>query len=652
MCSTCIEHRFNREYLKIEAWNENVIRVRATKNNTLLPFDWVLQPKNEEIEVKITESEEKKVLVNGKLTCEFLANNRIIFKDTKSDRILLEEVEKPRAYRDVGRILYPVDTSSYHGETRFKSDDDEKIFGVGQHQHNRLNQKGCIIDLQQFNSEVTVPVIYSSRGYGFFWNNPAIGRVEFGMNKTRWVANVTDQIDYFVVGGDSPAEIMKGYSTITGMPSKMPEWATGFWQCKLRYKNRDELMEVANKHVKEYGLPMSVIVIDFFHWDQMGNWDFDPACWPDPEGMIKELDEMGIKLMVSIWVNVNPNSRNFQEMQEKGYLIRTDRGLDAFFIFTDTYEKDNCTLYTYDSTNPEARQFHWDVVKKNYCERGVTLYWLDVCEPMLMSDCDNNNIRLYLGSGSKVSSLYPYYHGKAYYDNMLIAGDQRVLNLSRSAWAGNQSIGTCVWSGDIDSTFLSLRKQIKAGLNMSMSGIPWWTTDIGGFYGGKIKDPEFRELVVRWFQFSLFCPIFRLHGFRDSWDFKVGGDNEVWSFGDEAFKIIKDLLAIREQLRPYIMEQMELSSETGTPPMRPLFFDFTDDERCFEVEDQFLFGPDILFAPIAEYKQRERSVYLPKGATWYCANTGKEYQGGQEIQVYVPLNKMAVFTKNRKKFWR
>jgi alpha-D-xyloside xylohydrolase len=229
---------------------------------------------------------------------------------------------------------------------------------------------------------------------------------------------------------------------------------------------------------------------------------------------------------------------------------------------------------------------------------------------------------------------------------MRAAGETEILTLSRSAWAGSQRFASVVWSGDIASTFESLQAQVRAGLNMSMSGIPWWTTDIGGFHDGDIRSESFRELIVRWFQYGVFCPICRLHGYRLPASEPMpnsGADNEVWSFGDEVYEILRSLLFLRERLRPYLHEQMKVASERGLPPMRPLFVDFQDDPVCETVEDQFMFGPEVLVAPVLYQGQRERKVYLPVGADWTDAWSSKQYPGGQWIEVPAPLQTIPIF---------
>ena len=418
---------------------------------------------------------------------------------------------------------------------------------------------------------------------------------------------------------------------------------SGFWQCKLRYRTQDELLGVAREH-KRRGLPLSVIVIDFFHWSKMGEWDFDPACWPDPQAMTSELREMGVQTMVSIWPMVNVRSSRFREMSERGYLVRAERGLPVFMQFTDTNDSETF-LHLVDFTNQDAGRYVWEVVKKNYFDRGVGLFWLDTCEPE-MKPYDVANLRYRIGNGAKYSALYPMLEEKAFYEGLKSAGVDLPINLCRSAWAGSQKYGVCAWSGDVCSTFEVMQGQIKNGLNMAMAGIPWWTTDIGGFFGGRTGDPEFRELVVRWFQWSVFCPVLRLHGFRDSWDVKTGGDNEVWSFGEQAYEIIKHQLFIREQLRPYILEQMRIAHERGTPVMRPLFFDFPEDAACYSIEDEYLFGPQILVAPVVRYTERTRRVYLPKGAQWMSSWDQAVSPGGTTITVECPLERIPVFLRD------
>lgn len=291
----------------------------------------------------------------------------------------------------------------------------------------------------------------------------------------------------------------------------------------------------------------------------------------------------------------------------------------------------------------------WDQVRDGYYRHGIKSFWLDACEPE-MYPTDPENLRYYQGNGLAVTNIYPLKHSQCFYDGLRAEGEEEIVNLSRSAWAGSQRYGTAVWSGDIASTFEALQDQVRAGLNIGLSGIPWWTTDIGGFHGGDPQSPYFRELIVRWFQFGTFCPLFRLHGFRMPADTErywiSGGPNEVWSFGDEAYAIIKEYLILRERLKPYIMRQMQLAHERGVPPMRPLFFDFPQDADAWKIEDQFMFGPDLLVAPVLYEGASNRELYLPADATWTDAWSGQSFAGGQRITACAPLERIPLYQRD------
>jgi alpha-D-xyloside xylohydrolase len=314
----------------------------------------------------------------------------------------------------------------------------------------------------------------------------------------------------------------------------------------------------------------------------------------------------------------------------------------------------------FDATNPAAREYVWGKAKKNYYDKGIRIFWLDEAEPEY-TVYDYDNYRYHSGSVLETGNAYPVGYAQAFYEGMKKEGREDVINLLRCAWAGSQRYGALVWSGDIDTTFASLRVQFAAGLNMGLAGIPWWTTDIGGFGGGDPDDPEYRELLVRWFQYGTFCPVFRLHGFRvdknpkyqlvhtegsKSEDVFSGGPNEVWSYGGEAYEILKSHLFVRERLRPYIRTLMKAAHEKGTPVMRPLFYDFPADEAAWEVSDQFMFGADLLVAPVLHAGMRKRSVYLPAGCPWKDARSGASYRGGESVECDAPLASIPVFIKD------
>ena len=376
---------------------------------------------------------------------------------------------------------------------------------MGQYQQPHLNLKGCDLELAHRNSQASVPFLVSSLGYGMLWNNPSVGRAVLGTNTMSFEARSTTVLDFWFVAGRSPAEIVQAYVKVTGLPPKFPEYGLGFWQCKLRYQTQEELLGVAKEYAKRR-LPLDVIVADFFHWPVQGTWRFDETYWPDPAAMVKELEEMKVKLLVSIWPTVDKLSPLYEEMLEKGYLIRQDRGLRLAMDFQGQ------TVHA-DFTRREAREYVWEQARKNYWEKGVRMFWLDEAEPEY-GEYSYDLYRYSTGSVLEAGNTYPLEYARVFYEGMKKEGQQKICNLIRCCWAGSQKFGTLLWSGDIASSWESFRDQFAAGLNVGMAGISWWTTDIGGFHGGDPTDPEFRELCTRWFQWGCFCPVMRLHGDR------------------------------------------------------------------------------------------------------------------------------------------
>ncbi len=646
------------EIIRIEPWGEHALRVRATPNAAFDPHAIsALLPVTTPAEAAITVDGQRAVVRNGRIAAEVTAREPFDWADptgmdvhirfvnvTTGEELLAESSyhaswPAPRHYRPAGGDLWRL-------EARFRAYDGERLYGLGQHQHGRLDQKGCVIELLQQNCEVSIPFVLSSRGYGFLWNNPAVGRVELGATGTRWIAEATSQLDYWITAGDTPADVARQYTAVTGRAPMLPEFAAGFWQCKLRYQTQDELLSIARGY-KERGLPLSVIVIDFFHWTKFGDWRFDSRDWPDPAGMVKALAEMGVKVMVSVWPALSPDSANFKEAMRQGWLIRNLRGQPAQMAFRDRYTDGRVYLAYYDATHPDARRFIWQQVKQGYYDHGIKVYWLDACEPE-MYPVQVDNLRFHAGDGPVVANAYPQMHAGAFYEGMRAEGETDTIFLCRSAWAGSQRYGAAVWSGDIQSTWEALQAQVRAGLNIALSGIPWWTTDIGGFFGGDIQSDYFRELIVRWFQYGAFCPLFRLHGYRLPYGevSGSGGDNEVWAFGEPAYTIIREVMLLRERLRPYVMRLMQAAHEQGDPPMRPLFYDFPADPGAWAVEDQFMFGPDALVAPVLHAGARSRPVYLPAGASWTDAWSGQTYAGGTTLTVDAPLERIPLFLRD------
>ncbi|WP_410597955.1 TIM-barrel domain-containing protein [Amycolatopsis sp. lyj-23] len=648
-----LEVRVRHEVLRIEPWGDGSLRVRAGRHRILDDVPGALLPAKPSAATASADERTGRV-VNGLLTAiveiadtDTGIDAQLRFVRTGTGEELLSE-QRAHFWWPGARLFMPSRNGYGRLEQRFSAYDGERLYGLGQHTHGRLDQKGLVLDLVQRNAEVSVPFLLSSRGYGFLWNSPAVGRVELAENGTRWVADDARQLDYWITTGDGPRQILGHYADATGHAPMLPEWAAGFWQSKLRYRTQEELLAVAREYHAR-GLPLSVIVADFFHWTHLGDWRFDPAEWPDPAGLVRELAELGVKLMVSVWPSVSPLSSNYRELHEQGLLVAAESGVPAHAPWKDKGFGVEMPVAFYDATNPQARRFVWSKVKENYYDLGVRAWWLDGDEPEIQPG-HPHNLGFHAGPGAEVFNLYPQANAQTFHDGIRAEGDDEVVLLSRSAWAGSQRFGAALWSGDVGATWASLRAQVRAGLNVALAGIPWWTTDIGGFHGGDPSSPEYRELMVRWFSYGVFCPLFRLHGFRDPRPAfgpeMTGGPNEVWSFGAEAYEAITASLRLRERLRPYLMEQMRVAHEQGIPPMRPLFVDFPADPAAWEVDDQFLLGPDVLVAPVLEPGVTTRTVYLPAGASWTDAVTGERHEGGERVEAPAPAERIPVFLRD------
>ncbi|WP_235931655.1 MULTISPECIES: glycoside hydrolase family 31 protein [Actinomyces] len=650
-----LEIRHAHEVLRIEQWGRDSVRVRAAQHAIPAADVGALEERPTGLPAAaVSETDDGRLrLVAGGLTVEARIDAgdgkptvMLSFLRTADGSELLAE-QREHFWWPGARVFYGQRSGLFEIHQQFKAYEGERIYGLGQHQHGRLDHKGLVIDLVQRNTEVSIPFYLSNRGYGFLWNNPAVGRVELADGSTRWVADAAPALDYWLTAGATPSDIMSNYADAVGHAPQLPEWASGFWQCKLRYLGQEEILDVAREY-KRLGLPLSVIVTDFFHWTAMGDFAFDPQEYPDPAAMMAELDELGVRLMVSIWPTISPLSSNYDEMASKGLLVGTDQGIEFHQSIHDKKMPRDLPVAFYDPTNPRAREYVWQAVKKNYYDLGVTVWWLDACEPEL-NPGHPKNLSFYSGPGSAVANTYPRDNAKAFYDGMTAAGEPPTVLLCRSAWAGQAKYGAAVWSGDIPPTWESLARQIRAGLSIGMSGIPWWTTDIGGFHGGDPSDEAYRELYARWFAFGAYCPLFRLHGHRDPrgelGSPMSGGPNEVWSYGERCLEISREHMDLRERLRPYISRVMHEAAELGTPAMRALFLEFPEDERAWEVEDEFLLGPDLLVVPVTAPGVMYQDAYLPAGARWVEIHTGETYDGGQTVTVPAPYEYIPAFRR-------
>ncbi|MEU6247971.1 TIM-barrel domain-containing protein [Glycomyces sp. NPDC047010] len=650
--------RGDGETLVVQAWGKDSLRVRASVSGEVLDTGFaLLEP--EPADVRIEVDGDTAVLVNGGITAVLRAwggfdhqtgydvfHCSVEFQDA-AGRTLLRELGRGGALKLAAREFRPLAGGAHRLRAAFEPPTGEKLYGMGQYQQDILDVKGSTFELAHRNSQASVPFVMSSAGYGFLWHNPAIGTATFAANRTEWTADATRQLDYWITAGDTPAQITAAYADATGHAPMMPEYGLGYWQCKLRYWNQEQLLDVAREH-KRRGLPLDVLVADFFHWPKMGDFRFEEEFWPDPAAMVAELKELGVELMVSVWPQVSVESENFAMLKQENLLVRTERGLDVQMGFQGP------SMFL-DTTDPRARERVWEILKRNYHDLGIKLFWLDEAEPEY-GVYDFDNYRYHAGPNVEVGNIYPQTFSRMFYEGQRASGQEEVVNLVRCAWAGSQRYGALAWSGDIHSDWTDFRRQITAGIHMGVAGIPWFTTDIGGFGGGDVDDPPFRELLVRWFQFGTFCPVMRMHGHRHPSEEvlaadgtvrqETGAPNELWSFGDEVYAILSRYVHFREALRPYTRTLMEAAHTDGQPVMRGMFHDFPADPTTWDLADQYMYGPDLLVAPVTEPGATTRRVYLPQGATWTDLHTGTEHQGGQWITVDAPIELIPVFTRD------
>ncbi len=438
-----------------------------------------------------------------------------------------------------------------------------------------------------------------------------------------WKSEVGEGIDYYFIYGPELDTAIAEYRWLTGEAPMFPKWAWGFWQCKEHYNSQEEILGVAGEY-RSLRIPIDAIIQDWFYWSPYpwGSHKFDPKRYPHPTQMIRQLHDEHMHFMISVWAKFQEGSSNYRQLDEAGVLYPVTGG--------DRY---------YDAFNPLGRRLYWQQMNKELFSRGVDGWWLDATEPELGGVWGEfRNIKTYAGYGEFVYNAYPLMTTTAVYQGQRsVTSKKRVFILTRSAYTGQQRNSAVTWSGDITGTWDVFAKQIPAGLNFSLSGIPYWNTDIGGFFSGNPQDPAYRELFVRWFQFGSFCPMFRVHG--------TNYPKEMWRFGPDAEKILIKYDRLRYRLLPYIYSVSWMVTNDGYSMMRGLVMDFPNDAKAHDIADQYLFGPALMINPVIKAGAVSRSVYAPKGSAWFDFWTGKRHQGGHSIQVDAPLDTLPIYVR-------
>jgi alpha-D-xyloside xylohydrolase len=536
---------------------------------------------------------------------------------------------------------------AYHTKLEFVWEDGEALYGLGSHEEGVMNLRGTSQYLYQQNMKAVVPFLLSSNGYGILMDSYGLMTFRDDVHGSSIWTDADDELEYYFVYGPEADQVVNGFRTLTGTAPMLPRWAFGYAQSKERYKTAEELLAIVSEY-RERQIPLDLIILDWVSWsgELWGQKSFDPERFPDPAAMISELHELNAKFMISIWPIMTNNGPNQVEMKQHDALL----GNQA----------------TYDAFNPEARALYWKQANEGLFSHGIDGWWCDCTEPF-EADWTGEvkpepEERLLINTGQSKKYLDPEYinayslmHSKGIYEGQRqVTEEKRVVNLTRSAFAGQQRYSAITWSGDTAAQWDTLRKQIPAGLNFVAAGVPYWTSDIGAFfvsrkeqwfwagdYNEGCEDPGYRELYVRWLQYGTFLPMFRSHG--------TDTPREVWRFGEPGsvhYDTLVKFIRLRYRLLPYIYSIAGWVTHNHYTMMRPLVFDFRQDSAVFNIDDQYMFGPALLVNPITEEGANKRNVYLPVGSEWFDFWTGAQIEGGSTIEAQADLTSMPLYVRS------
>jgi alpha-D-xyloside xylohydrolase len=558
--------------------------------------------------------------------------------------------------KDYGIQFTPVkdvEDDTYIVRQAFMLDQDEAIYGLGQFEHGKMVQRMQKLYMRQNINVTVIPFFQSIKGYGVFWDNYSPTTFVDNLQETSFESEVGDCADYYFMYGGNADGVIAQMRDLTGQVPMFPYWTFGYWQSRERYKSQDETVGVVKKY-RELGVPFDGIIQDWQYWSEDNAYwnamEFGNPGFPDPRAMIDEVHKLNAHIMISVWASFGPKTKQYADLEEKNMLLD----------FT-TWPL-NSGVRVYDPFNPEARDIYWKYLNKGIFSLGMDGWWLDSTEPdhfdIKEEDFDN---KTYLGSFRRVRNAYPLMTvGGVYNHQREVTSGKRVFILTRSAFAGQQRYGANSWSGDVHSSWKVLRNQVSAGTNFSLCGIPYWNSDIGGFfphvnYPQGVDDITYHELYVRWLQFGAFCPMMRSHGTHTP--------REIYQFGkkgDRAYDAIEEFINLRYRLIPYIYSTSWDVTANSSSMMRALMMDFAADKDALDINDQYMFGKSFLVCPVTEplytSKNSEGSTeyfsitktttsYLPAGTLWYDFWTGEKLNGGQKVEKPTPIDIMPLYVK-------
>ena len=689
--------------MRIEACGEGVIHVVVSPSAELptpkVPV--VIQPcRAGKVAVEVGKKDVKLSTAAVSVTVNSITG-KVSFLSKSGETILAEPEQGGKAF-DVPSIF---ESKVWQVQQTFRSPSDEALYGLGQHQEGIFNIRGVPIRLHQANTNISIPFLLSSKGYGILWNNASLtdfnppdqsiaidphtgegtfvtgargtygfvltsdnrkqltlsvgdhqvidlvnewtptsasGVVSLEANKnyevsarggaggvqlamrppqdtTTFRSEVGQAIDYYFFSGPQLNQVISEYRQLTGEAPLFPKWAYGYWQCRERYHSQQEILDIAVEFRKRK-IPVDVLVQDWQYWGKYG-WNamkFDEDHYPQPKEMLNQVHADDLHMMISIWSKFGEDTDVYKRMSAKSFLVPGTPWTDFF--------------------NPAAQAAFWSELKNGIFADGMDAWWMDASEPEFDA---LHGKETFLGSGDSVRNAYPLYVTKAIYEGQRSTTDRkRVVILTRSAFAGQQRNAAASWSGDISSNWITLRRQISAGLSFSMSGIPYWTTDVGGFFRpeDQYTSDKYHELLIRWFEYGTFCPIFRVHGYKSN--------AEIWNYGPEVERVLTQYDELRYRLLPYIYSAAWGVTRNGETLMRALPLEFSSDPGTRQIANQFVFGPAVLVNPVTTEGASQRTLYLPAGSDWFDFWTGKRLPGGQTITAEAPIDRIPLLVKS------
>lgn len=653
----------NSNAIEIQYYNPSTVRVLkspAGRSFVKESLSVITEPQNAAFSVK-----QQGDLVNLRTAILNVALNLKtgdIKYSTVNGELLLKEKQdgvKFSPFNDAGNNTLTV-------QQLFVLDNDEPIYGLGQQQQGKMSQRNVTLNMVQGNLDDYIPFFQSVKGYGVFWDNYSPTMFADNAEGTSFKSEVGDCVDYYFMYGGNSDGVIARMRELTGQAPMFPLWTYGFWQSKERYKSQDELVDVV-KEYRKLGVPLDGIIQDWQYWGSNYLWnamDFLNAEFPKPKKMVSDVHNMKAHMIISIWNSFGPQTKQYKELDKIGALMNFTTWPQSGSDIWPPNRDYPSGVRVYDPYNPAARDIYWKYLNEMF-KLGLDGWWMDSSEPdhldVKQSDFDN---KTYLGSFRKVRNAFPLMTvGGVSTHQRKVDSSKRIFILTRSAFAGQQRYGANTWSGDVTSSWNALRSQIAAGLNFSLTGIPYWNADIGGFFltrfKRKLEDPEYRELYVRWLEFGTFTPMMRSHG--------ADAPREIYQFGQKGEKYydaIEKYINLRYHLLPYIYSTSWDVTANQSSMMRGLVMDFPKDKNALDLNDEYMFGKSLLVSPVtnAMYVKpgvsenekiqvedfstiKSKETYLPAGADWYDFWTAEKFSGGSKVNRQTPLDIIPLYVK-------